>query len=277
VKRALAVLLLNVALRAGAACPDASAIAAYVADFQVPRVSKGFGNDLTQADAECARRKLVPELTRVLGAVVGYKAAFTNPETQKRMGVAEPAWATMFAKNMVQSGARVPAKFGALPRYEADFLVVVKDEKLADATKPLEALQHISAVMPFIELPDLMLEGTPSATAFISTNVGFRGGVLGPRVPVEATQAFLDSLANMTVVMTEDSSGKEVGRARGSATEHPIHAVLWLARSLKKKASRSSRRPLASALHPARTAAARRASPCLPRNARHPAVTVHFE
>jgi len=230
----MAVVALHVPLRG--ACPEQAAVAAYVADFKAARVSKGFGNDLSLADAECARSKVAQELSQVLGPVVGYKAAFTNPETQKRMGVASPAWATMFARNMMQSGARVPAQFGAIPRYEADFIVVVKDAELARARTPLEALQHISAVVPFIELPDLMLEGKPSATAFIASNIAFRAGVLGPRIPVEPTQAFVDALADMTVVMTEDKSGKELGRVRGNVImEHPLHAALWLAQALEKE------------------------------------------
>jgi 2-oxo-hept-3-ene-1,7-dioate hydratase len=211
-------------------------VTAYVADFQAARVSKGFGNDLSLADAECARGKLVQELPQVLGRVVGYKAGFTNPALQQRFGVSSPAWGVMFAKLMVDSGAKLPAQFGARPLYEADFIAVVKDADLADASTPLEALQHIAEVVPFIELPDLMLEGTPTGLALIATNIAFRGGALGPRVKVEPTQAFLEMLANMTVVMTEDKSGKELGRVKGNVLmEHPINAAMWLAQALKKE------------------------------------------
>jgi len=53
---------------------------------------------------------------------------------------------------------------------------------------------------------------------------------------VEATQAFRDALANMTVVMTEDSrSGKELGRAKGDILmKHPVNAAMWLAQALKQ-------------------------------------------
>jgi 2-oxo-hept-3-ene-1,7-dioate hydratase len=219
-----------------AACPDNHTVTAYVADFQAARVSKGFGNDLSLADAECAKGKLVQALPQVLGRVVGYKAGFTNPALQQRFGVASPAWGVMFAKLMVNSGAKLPAQFGARPLYEADFAAVVKDAALADAKTTLEALQHIAEVVPFLELADLMLEGTPTGTALIATNIAFRGGALGPRVKVEPTQAFLEMLANMTVVMTEDKSGKELGRVKGNVLmEHPINAAMWLAQALKKE------------------------------------------
>ena len=49
------------------------------------------------------------------------------------------------------------------------------------------------------------------------------------------SQAFLDSLAHMTVVMTDETDGKELGRARGSALmENPVNAAMWLAQALKK-------------------------------------------
>lgn len=219
-----------------AACPDPAAVTAYVADFKAARASKGFGTDLTLADAECARNRLVQELSQVLGRVVGYKAGFTNPALQERFGVKGPAWGAMFGKMIVDSGAKLPAKFGARPQYEADFVAVVKDAGLADARTQLDALRHISDVVPFIELPDLMLDGQFTGAGLIATNIAFRAGALGPRVKVEPTQAFLGSLANMTVVMTEDKSGKELGRVKGNVLmDHPINAAMWIAQTLKKE------------------------------------------
>ena len=232
-------MLLCVSL-AQAVCPDYAAVRAYVADFQAARVSKGLGGDLSLADAECARNKLVQALPSVQGAVVGYKAGFTNPAIQQRFGISAPAWGAMFAKQMFGSGVTLPAQFGAHPLYEADLIVVVKDARLAEATTPLEALQYLEAVVPFIELPDAMLAGAPSAPSMIATNLAFRGGVMGTRVPIVPTQAFLDALADMTVVMTEDTigkklEGKELGRTQGrSLMNHPIHAAMWLAQALKQ-------------------------------------------
>ena len=218
-----------------AACPDDAAISAYIADFAARRLSKGFGNDLTAAEAECAKRKLGERLPSVLGQPVGYKAGFTNVALQQRFGVDSPKWGYMFDRNMVDILATVPADFGARPVYEADFIVVVSDARLAEAKTPLEALGYLESVVPFIELADLMLEGAFNGNAMIATNVAFRGGVLGQEIPVEKSQAFLDSLVNMTVVMTDEVNGKELGRAQGSALmDNPINAAMWLAQALKK-------------------------------------------
>ena len=101
--------LLSGALMAGAlfttsatlaACPDDAAIDAYVKEFSQRKLSKGFGNEISLEDAECAKRKLGKKLTLPLGALVGYKAAFTNPALQKRFGVDGPKWGYMYQRNI---------------------------------------------------------------------------------------------------------------------------------------------------------------------------------
>jgi 2-oxo-hept-3-ene-1,7-dioate hydratase len=219
---------------ADAACPDDAAVAAFVADYQAGRMSKAFAMVESLADGECSRAKVIRELSRTEGPIVGYKVAVTSPAQVKATGLPGPVWGAMFGKGMMQSGVKVP-KIGAALRYEGDFLIVAKDAGLADAKTPLEALQHVAAVIPFIELVDLMVE---QSTGFrvLAANMVPRAGVMGARVPVEATQAFLDRLINMDVVMTEDRSGKELGRVKGKDVldGDPISAALWLAKQLKK-------------------------------------------
>ena len=232
---------------AWAACPDDAAIDAYVKDYARRTLSTGFGNDISLADAECAKRKLGTKLRPVLGDLVGYKAAFTNPALQQRFGVDGPKWGYMYDRNMIDIIATLPADFGARPLVEADFIVEVSDPRLADAKTPLEALGYLEALVPFIELPDLMLEGQFSGNAMVATNVAFRGGVLGMEIPVQKTQAFLDSLASMTVVMTDDAENKEIGRVKGSVLmDNPINAAMWLAQALKKDGIRLKKGDLLS-------------------------------
>lgn len=224
-------------LPALAACPTDAQVDAYLADFAQRKPSKGFGNDIALEDAECAKRKLAAKLPLYLGSPVGYKAAFTNPALQQRFGVSGPKWGTMYDRNLVDIIAVLPHDFGARPLYEADLIVEVKDAGLADAKTPLEALAHIESVVPFIELPDLMLEGQFSGNHFIAVNVGFRGGVTGAELPVQRTQAFADAMANMTVVMVDEAdNGKELGRGQGIAIMgNPLNAAIWLAKELKKE------------------------------------------
>jgi len=230
-----------------AACPDDAAIDAYLSDFATRKLSKGFGNDISLADAECAKRKLGQKLPKFLGSPIGYKAAFANPVLQQRFGVDGPKWGYMYDRNFVDIIAVLPSDFGVRPLVEADFLVEVKDPRLADAKTPLEALGYLESVIPFIELPDLMLEGQFSGNAMIATNVAFRGGVTGMEIPVQKSQAFVDMLANMTVVMTDDAENKEIGRVKGSVLmDNPLNAAMWLAKELKKDGVRLKKGDLLS-------------------------------
>lgn len=235
VARCLTLLLCALAmLPAWAVCPDAAAVSAYLDDFVSLRASKGFGKDISYIDAVCARSALTSALPTVMGPAVGYKAVFTNPESQKRFGVAGPDWGVMYGRMMLTSGARVPAAFGALPRYEADFIVVVKDTGLADAKTPSEALAHISELVPFIELPDIMITGSPTGAELVATNAAFRGGVVGMPILVGSDSRLADALATMEVVITDDSTGQEIGRAKGSVLmDNPLNAAVWLARTLR--------------------------------------------
>ena len=234
---ALAVAAVIATAPARAACPTDAQVDAYLSDFMQRKISQGFGNDIALEDAECAKRKLSAKLPLALGSRVGYKAAFTNPALQQRFGVSGPKWGTMYDRNMVDIIAVLPHDFGARPLYEADLIVEVKDAGLADAGTPLEALAHLESVVPFIELPDLMLEGQFSGNNFIAANVGFRGGVTGAELPVQQTQAFADAMANMTVVMVDEAdNNKELGRGQGSAIMgNPLNAAIWLAKELKKE------------------------------------------
>jgi 2-oxo-hept-3-ene-1,7-dioate hydratase len=134
---------------------------------------------------------------------------------------------------LLQSGATVPAKFGARPVFEADLLVVIADAAVNEATTPAEVLPHIRAVIPFIELADLVLiEGEPvSGPILTAINAGARQGVVGDAIAAEQSGAFLQSLADMEVKVT-DEAGKELAAAKGNAVlGHPLNSVIWLARS----------------------------------------------
>ena len=216
-----------------AACPSADAINAYMEDFKAVRPSKGIPIE-TMEDAYCMQAELVKRLPEALGNKVGFKAAFTNPAMYERFKVSGPAYGVMFEKMMLQSGAHVSANFGARPLVEADLLVELRAPGLYLAKTPLDALIYLWDVIPFIELPDLMLEGnTIGGAQLVGHNAGFRGGVMGPRIRCRSTNTFLDEMASMTVIMTEDKSGKEIGRAPGSTLMgHPFNAAIWLAKAL---------------------------------------------
>ncbi len=213
--------------------PNQTPVQKYVTDYIEFRPTEGFGKDISLDEAETIKREVIRELEKNLGPSIGYKAGFTALPVQEKFGLSAPAWGAMFDVWMVKSGAEVSPESGNYPSYEADFLVVVGEPGLADATTPLEALNYISYVVPFIELPDGLLMGDPNGMQVIAANITFRGGVLGDWIPVETSEAFVETLGTMSVVMT-DGNSTELGRTTGQALMgNPMEAAIWLARALR--------------------------------------------
>lgn len=236
--------LLGAPLAAQAACPEGAEVARVAADILASRPSQGYGPSLTMEDALCAREKLVPLLAERHGAPVGYKVGLTNAAAQTRFGVPHPIRGTIFQATVRAEGtagrpAEVPAAFGALPNVESDLLVRVRDEGINDAgADHVAILRHLDQVIPFIEMPDLVLApGAMNGPNLVAINVGARLGVLGEAIPAEATPAFAARLASMTVTLATDQ--KELSRAPGTALlGHPLNVIPWLVEDLKRDGRR---------------------------------------
>ena len=196
---------------------------------------------LSAADGACSRAKLNVLLAKRLGKVVGYKAGLTNPAVQKRFNADEPVWGELYEGMVMPSGSTVDAAFGARPLFEADLLVRVKSEAINQAKTPMDVLLATDKIIPFIELPDLVVAvpAKLNGAAVSAINVGARLGIAGTPLPVPATRAeryaLLDALRDMNVVLA-DGNGAELAKGKGSdVLEHPLNAVVWLAGALQKE------------------------------------------
>lgn len=219
-----------------AACPSHERINTLLRFMEAREPVRGLRADLSMQDAECGRRRLVEKLESSENRIVGYKAGLTNKAVQERFGVASPVRGVLLEKMLLEDGAVVPADFGARPVFEADLLVVVKDAAIHKAKTHLDVLRSLSLVIPFIELPDLLIAEGEKLTGphIVLINVGARLGVVGKGIPVQATPEFAVTLAAMRVAVT-DQSGKKLASGTGAAIlDHPLNAVLWLARDLEK-------------------------------------------
>lgn len=225
---------------AGAVCPSHERVNTILRFQEAREPLRGLRGDLSMQDAECGRRRLVEKLEAVENRIVGYKAGLTNKQVQTRFGASSPVRGVLLEKMLLADGADVPADFGARPVFEADLLVVVKDAAIHQARTHLDVLRSLSLVIPFIELPDLLVAEGEKLTAplIVSLNAGARLGVVGKGVPVRATPEFAEALAAMRVVVS-DQRGKELASGTGTAIlDHPLNAVLWLARDLEKSKTR---------------------------------------
>ena len=181
-------------------------------------------------DALCSQAKLAAVLEPRMGVVTGYKAGLTSKPAQERFGASEPVRGLLFQNMMLADGATLDAPWGARPMVEADLVLVVADEGINSAATPEEALAHISAIRPFIELPDLTLAKDQPLTAETITamGVGTRLGVLGAPVMVGDPAEMSGKLEDMTVTLRDAEGGVLVQAPGRAVLGNPVNAALWL-------------------------------------------------
>ncbi len=225
-----------VSLAVAAPCPEASVSAgetlARAWREHEPVAAPGV-EDLPAA--RCIQVAMVAALDDVLGPRAGWKVGLASEAVQRRFGADQPVAGVLPGDRLYPDGAELNRAFGARPMVEADLVVRVADAAIMRATSRREVLGHLDAVIPFIELVDLMVVpgeplNSPVITAF---NVGARGGVLGAPVPV--TEAMLESLGGMRVEV-RDGGGRALGEYPGAAIlGHPLDAVRWLIGELEAR------------------------------------------
>ena len=239
-RRLLIASLIALPMTAQAACPDAATVGRLAEALLDNRPSPAITGMTSLADGFCAQGQLVAILRESWGRPVGYKVGLTSAPVQQRFGVNIPLRGVLLESSVsLRDGATVPARFGAVPVIESDFLVRVRDDGINQAGRDrLEILRHLDQVIPYIELPDLVLSGGFDGPNLLAINVGARLGVVGTPIPVEATQDFVDRLASMTVTMVDDR-GQERARAPGSAARgHPLDVVAFLIEDLARAGKR---------------------------------------
>ncbi len=217
---------------ARAACPDEAAVEALARSVLANRPAQPLTGMTSLADGQCAQDRLVRALVPHLGRPVGYKVGLTNPAAQTAFGVPHPLAGVIYESTVrLRSGAEVPADFAAIPRVEADLLVRVRDEAINQARTPMEVLRALDQVIPFVELPDLVLARGMNGPNLLAINVGARLGVLGEPIAAEATEEFSARLATMVVTLHADE--RELARAPGDVLlGHPLNVLPWLAQDL---------------------------------------------
>jgi len=213
-----------------AECASDAQINRFVQDYLADTATVALSPDGSISDALCTQAKLISALEPHLGPVIGYKAGLTSTAAQDRFGPSEPVQGVLFRNMMLEDGATVPSTWGARPVFEADLVLVVGDSAINQATTPAEVITHISAVRPFIELPDLTLaEGEPiTPVTLTAISVAPKLGVLGSEIAVSDPAAMTQALSEMTVTLSA-ADGEVLAQAPGSAVlGHPANAVLWL-------------------------------------------------
>jgi len=235
-RMSLVVVFLLAPVLSVAEMPQDENIKAVAESWLARKPAQGFGVTMSMSEAAVVQTRYTALIGKDLGEVVGYKAGLTNPAVQKRFNYDKPVRGTLFAKMILPGPARVPVMSGTRLVYEADMVAVVGDAARAMAAKsPLEALQALKEIRPFIELPDMVFDPQVimDGPSLMAANVGARLGVLGDPVSLPGTVESVEKLAALKVVVI-DQTGTVVGGGKGAdIMNNPLNVVLWIAESLQ--------------------------------------------
>jgi len=242
-RRLLAALLVAAApWPAAAACPSVAEVARLASAILDRRDPPAPRADLTMADAACARDRLVAVLAQPWGDQAGWKVGPAAPGAPPVAGALFFGTLRERAGETFPAGAAptLPARFGTVPMVSPGLLLRIRDEGVNEAGEdPVALLRHVEAVLPFLELPDLVHgPGAPWSPALrLSINLGTRLGVLGEPIRAEATPAFARALGEVEIALS-DATGP-LAQGRGAAGPgHPLAALAWLVRDLKEQGRR---------------------------------------
>ena len=191
--------------------------------------------NLTLSQAQKVQEQYVLEMSKSLGKVVGYKAALTNQKAQERFNISEPLRGVLLEKMLWENGSVISHKFGSRPMGEGDLIMRVGSTEINNAKTPRETLKYLDAVIPFIELGDLVYSQDVKldAPALLAINVGARAGILGKPIPVADTDEWENRLKSFRIEIL-DENGKVLASGNGSdLLGNPLNVVLWIKDSLQ--------------------------------------------
>lgn len=220
----------------GAACLDDATVAKLVAGYPTTPVS-GIPTNLSLEDAYCTQAKYVALLRKRMGEPVGYKVGFTGKATQEQFGIPTPAFGVLFEPMFIADGGVIARNFGYRPLIEPDLMVIVKDAGIMTATTELEAATHLSSVHAFMELAAIQFAQDEKLTGpgLVALNIVATLMVIGPGAPIEATPAFVQALAAMETVFTDETGTVMQSAPASTLLGNPLRVVLWLVEEFKRR------------------------------------------
>ncbi|MEG0976646.1 MAG: fumarylacetoacetate hydrolase, partial [Comamonas sp.] len=123
-------------------------------------------------------------------------------------------------------------------------LVRVSSTAINRATTPLQVLNNVDRIVPYIELPDLMVQDPKAldGAGVEAINVGSRLGVMGEAIPIpqyrDERYALINALQSMQITL-KDQTGSVMGSGRGGdLMGQPLNAVVWLVQALQQENQR---------------------------------------
>jgi len=200
--------------------------------FEGGKPIQDFPAEMSISDAYALQREYVALLKPSQGDVIGYKAAITGAKLREMIGASEPVRGFLLARMVAGSGSRINVDSGVAPFIEGDLIVRVGSEAINRAADRMDVLAGLDAVVPFLEVVDLLRASTGGSVAsLIAANAGAYKGVIGTPIAIEPTEEWMDRLGQIRVELYEDDRLLSQGDTR-QLYGHPVDAVIWIRNAL---------------------------------------------
>jgi 2-keto-4-pentenoate hydratase len=134
---------------------------------------------------------------------------------------------------LLLSPATLPVNFGAQGLIEADLLVRIGDSGINDVANPEAVLQHLDAVIPFVELPDPLWSIPLTASRLVVANCGARYGVMGDPVLLDSGGRWRQRLSEVRVDLYGPDEHLIASGAANTLMGDPLGVVFWLVQRLR--------------------------------------------
>ena len=125
--------------------------------------------------------------------IIGYKIGCVLKETQKKMGFTQPAWGTLWQKELHTSGVLLDKKDYSNPAMEAEFGIILNRDLKPELISFEYILESIESIYPLIEIHNLVFYGdAPHGAELLANNAIHAGVILGPETKFPKSNQFTD-------------------------------------------------------------------------------------
>jgi 2-keto-4-pentenoate hydratase len=153
-------------------------------DYDLKNHGKAFKNKVKISNMEAILiQSSVSKLREKRGEeIIGYKIGCVSKDTQKKMGFTQPAWGTLWKKELHLNGVSLNKKDYSNPAMEAEFGIILNRELKPELISFEYILDSIESIYPLIEIHNLVFYGdSPYGAELLANNAIHAGIILGPK------------------------------------------------------------------------------------------------
>ena len=137
--------------------------------------------------------------------IIGYKIGCISKDTQKKMGLIQPAYGYLWKSELHQSGVKLNKKNYTNPAMEAEFGVILNRDIKSELSSFNYILDSIEGIYPLIEIHNLVFHGNePYGAELLANNAIHAGVVLGSKkkIPKNKTETDLKLIYDKEIIDT---------------------------------------------------------------------------